>query len=42
MRESPQEQKMANLPEDRLELAPPFTFCTVDYFGPWHIKEGRR
>ena len=33
---------MANLPEDRLEPAPPFTFCAVDYFGPWHIKEGRR
>ena len=33
---------MANLPEVRLESAPPFTFCAVDYFGPWHIKEGRR
>ena len=28
--------------EDRLEPAPPFTFCAVDYFGPWYIKEGRR
>ena len=35
-----QEQKMANLPEDRLEPAPPFTHCGVDYFGPWLIKEG--
>lgn len=42
LRGSPQEQKMANLPEDRLEPAPPFTFCAVDYFGPWYIKEGRR
>ena len=33
---------MANLPQDRLEPAPPFTFCGVDYFGPWHIKEGRK
>ena len=41
LRGSPQEQKMANLPEDRLEPAPPFTFCAVDYFGPWYIKEGR-
>ena len=41
LRGSPQEQKMANLPEDRLEPAPPFTVCAVDYFGPWHIKEGR-
>lgn len=38
----PQEQKMADLPEDRLEPAPPFTFCAVDYFGPWYIKDGRR
>jgi len=33
---------MANLPEDRLEPAPPFTFCAVDYFGPWHVREGGR
>lgn len=32
---------MANLPDDHLEPAPPFTFCAVDYFGPWHIKGGR-
>ena len=37
-----QEQKMTNLPEDRLEPAPPFTHCGVDYFGPWLIKEGRK
>ena len=36
------EQKMASLPQDRLEPAPPFTFCGVDYFGPWYIKEGRK
>ena len=42
LRGRPQEQKMANLPEDRLEPALPFTFCAVDYFGPWYIKEGRR
>lgn len=33
---------MADLPEDRLEPAPPFTHCGVDYFGPWLIKEGRK
>ena len=37
-----EEQKMANLPEDRLEPAPPFTHCGVDYFGPFVIKEGRK
>ena len=40
LKDSPQEQKMANLPDDRLESAPPFTFCAVNYFGPWYIKEG--
>ena len=37
-----QEQKMANLPTDRMESEAPFTYCGVDYFGPWHIKEGRK
>ena len=42
LRASTQEQKMSDLPQDRLEPSPPFTFCGVDYFGPWVIKEGRR
>ena len=42
LRASAQEQKMSDLPKDRLEPSPPFTFCGVDYFGPWLIKEGRR
>jgi hypothetical protein len=37
-----QQQKMANLPTDRMEEEAPFTYCGVDYFGPWHIKEGRK
>ena len=37
-----QEQKMSDLPEDRLESSPPFTYCAVDYCGPWHVKEGRK
>lgn len=37
-----QEQKMANLPEDSVQPAPPFSYCAVDYFGPWYVKEGRR
>ena len=42
LRASAQEQKMSDLPKDRLEPSPPFTFCGVDYFGSWLIKEGRR
>ena len=34
--------KMADLPRDRVEPAPPFTHCGVDYFGPWYIKDGRK
>lgn len=33
---------MAELPHDRLEPAPPFTNCAVDYFGPFVIREGRK
>lgn len=35
------EQKMADLPEDRFQPVPPFSYCAVDYFSPWYIKEGR-
>ena len=42
MRSAMVEQKMADLPEDRLEPAPPFTFCVVDYFDPFSVKEGRK
>ena len=35
LRGTPQDQKMADLPEDRLEPALPFAFSAVDYFGPW-------
>jgi len=35
-------QKLADLPEDRVEPAPPFTYSAVDYFGPFLLKEGRK
>jgi len=35
------EQKMADLPKSRTEPAPPFTYCGVDFFGPWHVQRGR-
>ena len=31
-------QKMASLPSDRTESVPPFTYCAVDFFGPFTIR----
>jgi len=42
IRGSVAEQKMADLPEDRMEDVAPFTYSAVDYFGPFTIKEGRK
>ena len=41
-RRSPEQQRMADLPEDRMETTPPFTYCGMDCFGPFYIKEGRK
>ncbi len=41
LRGSTCEQKMVDLPEDRLEPAPPFTYSAVDYFGSFYIKDRR-
>lgn len=35
-------QKMSDLPKDRLESCPPFTYCSAEYCGPFKIKEGRK
>ena len=32
---------MSDLPKSRIEPAPPFTYCGVDFFGPWHVQRGR-
>ena len=37
-----QEQHMAELPEDRIDPAPPFTNCGVDFLSPFIIKQGRK
>ena len=42
LRDTVQEQRMAELPEDRVDPAPPVANCAVDYFGPFIIKEGRK
>ena len=36
------EQKVADLPKERLSPASQFTYCGVDYFGPFFIKGGRK
>jgi len=40
LRGAVQEQKMAALPEDRVQSAPPFSYGAADYLGPWYVKEG--
>jgi hypothetical protein len=37
-----EEQKMADLPEDRVETSPPFAYCGIDCFGPFKVKQGRK
>ena len=37
LRRKPEEQKMADLPLDRLTPGPPFTGVGVDVFGPWSV-----
>ena len=35
-------QKMADLPQERITPAAPFTYTGMDVFGPFYIKEGRK
>ena len=41
LRGMPEKQKMGELPESRSEDAPPFSYCGVDLFGPFIVKERR-
>ncbi|KAL6481772.1 hypothetical protein MHYP_G00098520 [Metynnis hypsauchen] len=41
-RRTTQVQQMADLPEERTETSPPFTYCGLDCFGPFMVKEGRK
>jgi hypothetical protein len=42
LRGTTETQKMASLPPERTEEAPPFTYCGFDCFGPFIVKEGRK
>ena len=35
-----QQQKMADLPKERMSEEPPFTYCGVDLFGSFLVKDG--
>jgi hypothetical protein len=41
-RASVKDQKMADLPKERVEASSPFTYSAVDYFGPFYVKQGRK
>lgn len=34
--------KMSDLPEEKMEMTPPFTYCGIDCFGPFYVKEARK
>lgn len=41
-RARPREQKMADLPSERLDVElPPFSNIGLDYFGPFEVRRGR-
>ena len=41
-RKCTQEQKMSDLPLERMEATPPFTYSGMDCFGPFYVKDGRK
>ncbi|XP_068203744.1 uncharacterized protein [Palaemon carinicauda] len=36
------DQKMSDLPDDRVNPSPCFSFCACDFFGPFIVKQGRK
>ncbi|XP_067275875.1 uncharacterized protein [Pseudorasbora parva] len=42
LRRPTEEQKMANLPAERIDPSPPFTYCGMDVFGPFITRQGRK
>lgn len=39
---APMGQKMADLPDERTTESPPFSYCGIDCFGPFQVKDGRK
>ncbi|XP_058509227.1 uncharacterized protein LOC131475275 [Solea solea] len=42
LRRVTEEQRMADLPSERVDPSPPFTYCGMDCFGPFLTKHGRK
>ncbi|XP_038158088.1 uncharacterized protein LOC119794558 [Cyprinodon tularosa] len=42
LRRPAESQRMSDLPEERMEPSPPFTYCGMDCFGPFVTTEGRK
>lgn len=42
LRRPTEEQRMADLPSERTNPSPPFTYCGMDCFGPFITKQGRK
>ncbi|XP_049336713.1 uncharacterized protein LOC125802504 [Astyanax mexicanus] len=42
LRKPVEEQRMADLPPERVEQSAPFTYCGMDCFGPFPTKQGRK
>lgn len=42
LRRPAEEQRMAELPKERVEVSAPFTYCGIDCFGPFITKKARK
>lgn len=42
LRRPAESQRMSDLPVERTEPTPPFTYCGMDCFGPFWTKQGRK
>ncbi len=42
LRQPAEEQRMAELPKERVEVSAPFTYCGIDCFGPFITKKARK
>ena len=42
LRRLPSVQKMSELPTERTNASPPFSYVGVDFFGPFEVKDGRK